>query len=225
MSYLVQAMSPDRARAGVVRRSRPARQEPAMATEVRDDRRWPSTLPPDAAARGDDRGRPDLGERRPRAAGRILYKMVKKEIITSRSARPPSRSAGSCPTISTSARRSRCGMKRACPSPTSWWSSGRSSDYRPRPPSTSEVSLIVEVCHHTRKADYDDNTGSTRRPAFRLLDRRSAARRVEVFRGPVESGRRRLLRERHVPGDSKPVTILGRQIGQIAVATLLPPIS
>ena len=92
--------------------------------------------------------------------------------------------------------------KKSVPEPDVAVVSGRSSDYRPQPPSTSDVSLIVEVCHHTRKADYEQKYpryAAARIPVYWIVDLQ--LRRVEVFTRP--SGRRRsraLCREHDFSG-------------------------
>jgi Uma2 family endonuclease len=117
--------------------------------------------------------------------------------------------------------------KRSLPEPDVVVVSGRSSDYRRQPPSTSEVSLIAEVCHHTRKADYEQKYrkyAAARVPVYWIVDLQ--LRRVEVFTRPTGRGAAALYAENttFLEDSEVPVTILGRQIGQIAVAALLPPL-
>jgi Uma2 family endonuclease len=103
---------------------------------------------------------------------------------------------------------------------------GRSSDYRPQPPSTRDVSLIVEVCHHTRKADYEQKYpryAAARISVYWIVDLQ--LRRVEVFTRPTGRGATAGYAEHttFLEDSEVPVLLKGHQIGQIAVAVLLPP--
>ncbi len=116
--------------------------------------------------------------------------------------------------------------KKSLPEPDVAVVSGRSSDYRPQPPSTRDVSLIVEVCHHTRKADYEQKYpryAAARIPVYWIVDLQ--LRRVEVFTQPSGRGAAAHYAENttFLEDSEVPVMIHGRQIGQIAVAALLPP--
>ncbi len=116
--------------------------------------------------------------------------------------------------------------KRNLPEPDVVVAVGRSGDYRPQPPSTSEVPLIVEVCHHTQKADYRDKYrryAAARVPVYLILDLHH--RRVEVFTGPVGQGAmaRYSANVSYPERETVPVLLLGNEIGVIPVADLLPP--
>jgi Uma2 family endonuclease len=116
--------------------------------------------------------------------------------------------------------------KRGLPEPDVVVASGRAKDYRPQPPSTSEVPLIVEVCHHTRKADYEDKFrtyAAASVPVYWIVDLH--LRRVEVFTTPRGRGAAAAYFENatFLEEAAIPVIIRGQQIGEIAVKELLPP--
>jgi Uma2 family endonuclease len=117
--------------------------------------------------------------------------------------------------------------KRSLPEPDVVVVAGRSGDYRPQPPSVSEVPLIVEVCHHTQQADYRDKYRrytATRVAVYWIVDLHH--RRVEVFVDPVRVGDTASYsgRQSFAEGRSVPV-VLGQKIGDIAVVNLMPPVS
>jgi len=116
--------------------------------------------------------------------------------------------------------------KRSLPEPDVVVAVGRSGDYRPRPPSTSEVPLIVEVCHYTQKADFQDKYrryAAARVPVYWILDLHH--RRIEVFTRPVGQGAMASYSASvsYPEGGTVPVLLLGKEIGVIQVADLLPP--
>jgi Uma2 family endonuclease len=100
---------------------------------------------------------------------------------------------------------------------------GRLEDFRPRPPSTSEAVLVVEVCHSTRRADYRDKLwlyaeGGV--PAYWIVD--VDARTITVHAEPTSEGGFRRV-EAFAEGASAPVVLDGREVGRIAVKDVLPP--
>lgn len=118
--------------------------------------------------------------------------------------------------------------KRSLPEPDVVVVAGRSADFRPQPPSVSEVPLIVEVCHHTQKADYRDKYrqyAAARVTVYWIVDLHH--RRVEVFVDPVGVGATASYsgRQSFAEDTSVPVVLLGRKIGDIAVVNLMPPVS
>src|SRR5262245_32008297 len=103
---------------------------------------------------------------------------------------------------------------------------GRSGEYRPHPPTTTEVSLIVEVCHHTQEADYQvkwKRYAAARVPVYWIVNLHQ--RRVEVFTSPGGARTHTTYTEgTSFPEETTvPVVIGGRELGRIAVAELLPP--
>jgi Putative restriction endonuclease len=116
--------------------------------------------------------------------------------------------------------------KRSLPEPDVVVAVGRSGDYRPQSPSASEVPLIVEVCHHTQKADFQDKYrryAATWVPVYWILDLHH--RRIEVFTRPV--GQRTMASYStsisYSEGGTVPVLLLGKEIGVIHVADFMPP--
>jgi Uma2 family endonuclease len=100
---------------------------------------------------------------------------------------------------------------------------GRRRDFRPRPPSTSEAVLVVEVCHNTRRADYRDKLrlyaeGGV--PAYWIVD--IDARTITVHAEPTSEGGFGRV-ETFAEGASAPVVVDGRELGRIAVKDVLPP--
>jgi Uma2 family endonuclease len=100
---------------------------------------------------------------------------------------------------------------------------GRLEDFRPRPPSTSEAVLIVEVCHSTKRADYHDKLrlyaeGGV--PNYWIVD--IDARTITVHAEPTAEGDFSRV-ETFTEGASAPVVIDGRELGRIAVNDVLPP--
>jgi Uma2 family endonuclease len=105
---------------------------------------------------------------------------------------------------------------------------GRLEDFRPRPPSTSEAVLIVEVCHHTRRADFHDKLelyAAAGVPAYWVVD--LDGRKITVHAEPAsEAPRGHFLRvETFAEAASVPVVLDGREVGRIAVKDVLPPSS
>src|SRR5208337_4044081 len=102
--------------------------------------------------------------------GGVLYKMVKKEPHNFAVGQVAESLRRLLPTgFHVREEKSLRQGKRSLPEPDVVVAVGRSGDYRPQPPSTSEVPLIVEVCHHTQKADFQGKY------------RRYAAARVPVY--------------------------------------------
>jgi len=113
--------------------------------------------------------------------------------------------------------------KKSLPEPDVVIAPGRAGVFRSSPPRTSELPLIVEVCHHSRKADYQDKLrrySSAGVPVYWVVDlhRRS----VVVFMQPVRNGSYS-ERIEYAEGEEAPVILKGAEIGRIAVADLLPP--
>jgi Uma2 family endonuclease len=161
--------------------------------------------------------------------GGILYKMVKKEDHNFSVGQTAESLRGILPdNFHVREEKSLRHGKKSLPEPDVAVVSGRSNDYRPQPPSTRDVSLIVEVCHHTRKADYEQKYpryAAARISVYWIVDLQ--LRRVEVFARPSGRGAAAHYAENttFLEDSEVPVTIQGRQIGQIAVAALLPPIN
>ncbi len=100
---------------------------------------------------------------------------------------------------------------------------GRLEDFRPRPPSTSEAVLIVEVCHNTKRADYHDKLeiyATARVPAYWIVD--LADRTITVHAEPTPQGEFGRV-ETFAVGASAPVVLDRIEIGRIAVKDVLPP--
>jgi Uma2 family endonuclease len=116
--------------------------------------------------------------------------------------------------------------KHGLPEPDVVVAEGRPGEYHPRPPSTSEVPLIVEVCDHTRQADYHDKYrryASAGVPEYWIVDLHD--RRVLIFRTPRGRGRNAAYAETASFPETAmiPVSLRGRPIGEIDLSTLLPP--
>jgi len=159
--------------------------------------------------------------------GGVLYKMVKKEPHNFAVGQVAEALRRLLPTgIHVREEKSLRQDKRSLPEPDVVVAVGRSGDYRPQPPSTSEVPLIVEVCHHTQKADFQDKYrryAAARVPVYWILDLHH--RRVEVFTRPVGQGAMASYSASvsYPEGGTVPVFLLGKEIGVIHVADLLPP--
>jgi hypothetical protein len=89
--------------------------------------------------------------------GGVLYKMVKKEPHNFAVAQVADALRRLLPE-SFHVREEKCLRlsKRSLPEPDVVVAVGRSSTYRPQPPEARDVALLVEVCHHSQKADYHD---------------------------------------------------------------------
>ena len=122
--------------------------------------------------------------------GGVLYKMVKKEPHNFAVGQVAEALRRLLPTgFHVREEKSLRQDKRSLPEPDVVVAVGRSGDYRPQPPSTSEVPLIVEVCHHTQKADFQDKYrryAAARVPVYWIVDLHH--RRVEVFTRPGRTG-------------------------------------
>lgn len=98
-------------------------------------------------------------------------------------------------------------------------------EYRPLPPLTSEVPMIVEVCHHSRSADYRDKprlyaeAGVPFHWIVDLHERKLTASSEPCQTSPPSYARLAMFAD----GESAPVVLDGREIGRIAVRDLLPP--
>lgn len=100
---------------------------------------------------------------------------------------------------------------------------GRLEDFRPRPPSTSEAVLIVEVCQSTKRADYHDKLtlyAEAGAPNYWIVD--FDARTIVVHSEPTTEGEFGRV-ETFAEGASAPVVLDGREVGRIAVKDVLPP--
>jgi Uma2 family endonuclease len=104
---------------------------------------------------------------------------------------------------------------------------GRLEEFQPQPPSTSEALLLVEVCHHTKRADYHDKLSlyaSAGVPSYWVVD--LDGRKVAVHTEPTSEGSdgaffARL--ETFAEGASIPVVLDGHEVGRIPVKDVLPP--
>jgi Uma2 family endonuclease len=113
--------------------------------------------------------------------------------------------------------------KRSLPEPDVVIAPGRSDVFRSRPPETRSLPLIVEVCHHSQKADYRDKLrryAAAGVPIYWVVDlhRRSVA----VFTQPENDGN---YAERidYAESEDVPVILNGVELGRISVADVLPP--
>ncbi|APW59549.1 Uma2 family endonuclease [Paludisphaera borealis] len=103
---------------------------------------------------------------------------------------------------------------------------GRLEDFRPRPPSTSEAVLLVEVCQSTKRADYHDKLSLYAEggaPTYWIVD--LDARTVTVHADPMSQGARSIYSRVEAFADdaSVPVVFDGRELGRIVVKDVLPP--
>ncbi len=159
----------------------------------------------------------------------ILYKMVKKEPHNFAVGQVAEALRRMLPdTFHVREEKSLRQGKRSLPEPDVAVVPGRSTDYRPQPPAVSEVPLIVEVCHHTQKADYRDKYrryATARVAVYWIVDLHH--RRVDVFVGPARQGATASYsgRQSFAEDGTVPVVLLGQKIGEIHVADLLPPVS
>jgi Uma2 family endonuclease len=102
---------------------------------------------------------------------------------------------------------------------------GRSRIRRTQPPSTSEAALIVEVCHHTRRADYRDKLSiyaSAGVPSYWVVD--LDGRKVAVYTEPTSQGPGGAFArmETYAEDASIPVVLDGSEVGRISVKDILP---
>ncbi len=116
---------------------------------------------------------------------------------------------------------------RTLPEPDVVVARGRAGEYRPQPPSTSEVPMIVEVCHNSRKADYHDKLriyATAGVPLYWIVDLHE--RKIDVYSEPRSSASpASYARLASFSEDSStPVALDGREIGRIVVKDLLPPL-
>jgi len=115
--------------------------------------------------------------------------------------------------------------RRTLPEPDVAVARGGAAEYRPQPPLTSEVPMIVEVCHHSRNADYRGKTrlyAEAGVPLYWIVDlheRKLTARSEPRRTSPPSYARLATFSE----DESAPVVLDGREIGRIAVRDLLPP--
>ena len=99
---------------------------------------------------------------------------------------------------------------------------GRLEDFRPRPPSTSEAVLIVEVCQRTKRADYHDKLqlyAEAGVSSYWIVD--VDDRTITVHASPNQGGFGRV--ETFAEGASAPVVLDQIEVGRIAVKAVLPP--
>ena len=103
---------------------------------------------------------------------------------------------------------------------------GGSAEYRPLPPLTSEVPMIVEVCHHSRNADYRGKArlyAEAGVPLYWIVDLHE--RKLVACSEPRQAASASYARlATFGEGESAPVVLDGREIGRIAVSDLLPPL-
>src|SRR5271166_5814282 len=122
--------------------------------------------------------------------GGVLYKMVKKEPHNFAVGQVAEALRRLLPTgFHVREEKSLRQGKRSLPEPDVVVAVGRSADYRPQPPAVSEVPLIVEVCHHTQRADYRDKYrkyAAAGVAVYWIVDLHH--RRVDVFGGPAGPG-------------------------------------
>jgi Uma2 family endonuclease len=116
--------------------------------------------------------------------------------------------------------------KRSLPEPDVVVAVGRPGAYRPEPPQAHDVALVVEVCHHSQKADYQEKYrryAAAGVPAYWIVDLHR--RGVEVFTGPVGRGRNARYSESTWHSEDLAVTLLllGQPVGAVAVKDVLPP--
>jgi Uma2 family endonuclease len=159
----------------------------------------------------------------------ILYKMVKKEPHNFAVGRVAEALRRILPaTFHVREEKSLRHGKRSLPEPDVVVAPGAATDYHPHPPLVSEVPLIVEVCHHTQKADYREKYrryAALRVPVYWIVNLHE--RRVDVFEGPAGESAAASYAERHSFSEdgAVPVVLLGQTIDQIPVADILPPAS
>ncbi len=199
-----------------------------MATQLRttDAYRLPYRLTADQVERMIDTGIIPEGDDLELVGG-VLYKMVKKEPHNYSVGRAAQELRHLLPGgMHVREEKSLRHGKRSLPEPDVAIVAGSPKVYRPRPPALSEVLLIVEVCHHTHKADYHQKLrryAAARVPVYWIVDlhRRS----VEVFTEPTGEGplAKFTTTVSYPVGFSVPVVLQGNHVRAIDVADLLPP--
>jgi Uma2 family endonuclease len=102
---------------------------------------------------------------------------------------------------------------------------GGMRDYIPNPPPLEKLAIVVEVCHFTRRADYEMKlSGYAARgvPVYWIVNVQE--RTVEVCMQPAGTGKSARYSSRTVfrEGDSFPVILAGQEVARFAVADLLP---
>lgn len=116
--------------------------------------------------------------------------------------------------------------KRSLPEPDVVVAIGPAGTYRPRPPKARDVALLVEVCHHSQKADYQDKY---RRYAAAGVSEywivNLHRRGIEVFADPAGRGPEARYSESawYAEDRTVPLRLLGQIVGAIAVRDVLPP--
>jgi Uma2 family endonuclease len=116
--------------------------------------------------------------------------------------------------------------KRTLPEPDVVVAVGRAGTYRPQPPEARDVAVLVEVCHHSQKTDYQEKYrryATAGVPSYWIVDLHR--RGVEVFAGPVGRGLNARYSESVWYGKdlAVPLLLLGQPVGAVAVKDVLPP--
>jgi Uma2 family endonuclease len=102
---------------------------------------------------------------------------------------------------------------------------GTRRDHVQKPPSAADLALLVEVADSSLAEDLGDvlqTYAAHSIPTYWVVNLR--ARRVEVYRDPTGPVEKPFYRTAHLygPNDEVPVEIDGREVGRIAVASILP---
>ena len=158
--------------------------------------------------------------------GGVLYKIVKEEPHNFAVAQVADALRRALPEAFVREEKSVRLSKRSLPEPDVVVAIGRPGTYRPRPPEARDVALLVEVCHHSQKADYQDKYrryAAAGVPEYWIVDLHR--RGVEVFVGPAGRGPTARYSESAWYGEdlTVPVMLLGQTVGAIAVKDVLPP--
>jgi Uma2 family endonuclease len=98
---------------------------------------------------------------------------------------------------------------------------GTDETYRHQLPGPSDVALVVEISLTTVGQDRGKKLEAYSRvgiPVYWIVNLEVG--QIEVYTAPLQA--RYQLREDYKPGQSVPVIIAGNQVGQIAVAVILP---
>lgn len=115
--------------------------------------------------------------------------------------------------------------ERTMPEPDVVVARGGGDEYRPLPPLTSEVPLIAEVCHHSRRADYRDKArlyAEAGVPWYWIVDLHE--RKLVACSEPRQASPGSYARiATFVEDELAPVILDGREVGRIALKDLLPP--